>query len=94
MPVKTTVIDPVTGTPYEGEPVEIVESQEPWSSFRLADGSTIRARVVAAKAFRTDGYRPDGAPIYVLMSQLVLSVDSPENLMRSSAVSAKGKKRK
>jgi len=91
---KRVVVDSTSGMSYEGEPVEIVASEEPWSSFQLADGSTIKVKVVGAKAFRTEQYRPDGAPVYVLMSQLVLSVDSPESLMRTSGSSAKKKKRK
>ena len=76
-------VDNTTGKPIFGEEVEVLEASETWNSYQLSDGSTIKVKLVAMKVLRTDAYRPDGNPIYVLHSQNVMTVTSPDELRKT-----------
>ncbi len=69
--------------PKDAERVEIETRDETTSTFRLADGSEIRMRVAVTDILRVDGeYDGEGNPVYIVKSQNVVSVFSPENLRR------------
>ena len=58
--------------------IEIVETKERWSEYRLADGTTLRLRPVMIAVFRADGqYTADGDPVYNMKSTLITDVRKP-----------------
>jgi hypothetical protein len=58
--------------------IEILETNERWSEYRLADGTTLRLRPVMISVFRADGqYTPDGEPVYNMKSTLITDVRKP-----------------
>ena len=65
----------------EVEEVEVVTSNEPWSEYRLIDGTLISCKAVLISIFKaTTEKSPDGAALYVIKSQnIVKSRESRKN---------------
>ena len=84
MAERKTKVQVVPGGPLvDGVEVPVEESSEKWSEYKLADGTTIRLKQVLMEIIRTEGYDPDGNPLYVVKAQPVLSVvDVPDRLKR------------
>ena len=69
--------------PRDAELMEIEETKENWSEYRLADGSIIRVKQVAMEIWRVDDmYDPEGNPQYVVKSAGIMSVTAPETLKK------------
>ena len=79
---------PVTlpgGQRGEGIEVQVDESTQRWSEFKLQDGSVIRVKVSVLSAVRVEGqYDPMGNPMYMTNITPVISVTSPEHLRRKT----------
>lgn len=60
-------------------PVEIISTEEPWTSVTLKDGTTIKARVVIVGVRRVLDERgepannPDGSPAYGIQHSIIFS---------------------
>jgi hypothetical protein len=66
-----------TDSPHNTTEIEILETKERWSEYRLADGTTLRLRPVMIAVFRADGQHTlDGAPVYNMKSTLITDVKS------------------
>lgn len=70
------ITDTTTGKVFEGEEVDVTQAEEPWSTYVLADGTVLRAKLVAVKVLRLGDCMPDGTPIYALISQNLLNIRS------------------
>jgi hypothetical protein len=70
------------GRSCQGVQIEIEESTVRSSTIKLADGTIIDIKVVAAEAFRLEEADKDGKPIYVIKSANVMSVDIPDELLQ------------
>jgi hypothetical protein len=58
--------------------VDMLESKESWSEYRLSDGTTLRVKPVMIAVFRADGQQSaDGEPVYNTKSTLVMDVRAP-----------------
>jgi hypothetical protein len=83
------VIVPRVNIPGSGE-IDVDEIgfepvQESWNEYRLADGATLRLRLVLAAVYRVPGARDaDGNPIYAARSTNVMSVETPDDLREES----------
>jgi hypothetical protein len=65
--------------------IEMLESKESWSEYRLSDGTTLRIKPVMIAVTRADGqHTPDGDPVYNMKSTLVTDVRAPATLKKSS----------
>ena len=65
------------------------QSEEPWCTYTLSDGSTIKVKHKLKSAKRLDKYSPDGIPIYVVdYDNIVQVVRVPEKLARNSKTSS------
>jgi hypothetical protein len=68
------------GLPPDSIEVSIDEAKENWSEYKLSDGTLLRARPVITSVFHVKGqYSPDGEPIYLVRSQLVIAVRAKES---------------
>ena len=78
---KKQVRDP-SGKLVDGTVIDIDESTEKFSELMLSDGTTLKVKVVAVEVIRIDDrWDQEGNPMYVLKSQLVVSVsESPPHL--------------
>lgn len=72
------------GKQYETSDVEVLESTERWSEYKLSDGSTVRVKQVLTQISRIEGERdPTGNPVYMIAAQPVVSVSvSDESLKK------------
>lgn len=69
----------VGGQAMEAETVGHKPIEEPWSLYRLDDGSVIKLKTVVSDVFRLA--QPDpltGLPQYIVRSSNVMSVEPPE----------------
>jgi hypothetical protein len=67
----------------EATPVDVNSASEYFNQYFLEDGTVLRMKLVATKAFRIDGrFDPEGNPVYFVQSTNVLSVDAPTGLKR------------
>ncbi|MGC8500940.1 MAG: hypothetical protein ACP5OS_07185 [Leptospirillia bacterium] len=76
---------PLFGHEVEAVEVPISKSTESHNEYELADGSTIRLKVVATSVLRLVGqYNPDGDPLYLVKNgQVVTVVEVPKNLRKN-----------
>ncbi len=74
------VLDPVA---FDGELRDIKVRDEQWSEFTLNDGATIRLKpaIIEIRKVRNQ-FTPNGDPIYVVKSTVVVDTKIPENLKR------------
>ena len=74
--------------PFQGQQVDATEidfqtRKEDWNEYQLMDGSTIKMKLVVAEIFRVDGrYDNERNPVYVVKSNNILIVRSPDNLKK------------
>ena len=79
--------------PYEGKMVEGVDIdfkqiKEEWNEYQVADGTTIRMKVVVTNIVRlTNQYDKDNYPVYLIKSSNVLTISPPEKLKKGAVVS-------
>jgi hypothetical protein len=68
----------------KGEEVDFKNEKEEWNVYRLADGSTLKVKLVLVNVVRSpDNYDPLGNPIYGITSQnIVKTIHVPEKLKR------------
>lgn len=69
----------------EAELMESVSSNEKWSEYTLDDGSTLKLKPAVLEIWRVvDQYDTDGNPKYLIKSQNMMTVYSPDNLKRKA----------
>jgi hypothetical protein len=72
-----------TGARAEGVEVQVDESTERWSEFKLQDGTILRVKATVLSAVRVDGeYDPAGNPIYVTNISPVITLASVPDRFR------------
>ena len=65
-----------TEVPFEVE-------REPWITYILEDGSTLKVKTVLAEVLRVEGeWTPSGDPLYIVNASPVISTVAPERLRR------------
>jgi hypothetical protein len=72
---RVTVLTPTGPKETIGEIMDIKDSHEQWSEYRLEDDTTIRLKQAVVSIVKTGEKKPDGTPIYVIQSQpMVLTI--------------------
>ena len=77
---------------YEGklvpaEELEFEAEKEPWSTYRLEDGTILKFKQALAKVSKLTGiFKPDGEPIYVFQIGAITLAEVPEELKQKRAV--------
>ncbi len=66
--------------------VEFTVKDEPWTKYKLEDGTLLFGRLVILKIFRGDEYDATGQPIYGWQSQNLFTTISPKTLRGSPTV--------
>jgi hypothetical protein len=78
------VSDDVNGFPQNTTEIEMLETKETWSLYRLSDGTTLRIKPVMIAIFRADGQQTaDGEPVYSMKSTLITDVRAPAAAAKS-----------
>lgn len=71
------------GNLYDATEVDVVDSNERWSEYRLSDGSLVKVKPVLTSIVRVDGeFDPLGNPVYVIAAQPVVAVTPTDDLKR------------
>ena len=71
------------GREVDATEVEFQTRKEDWNEYQLMDGSVIKMKAVVGEIVRIEGkYDNEGNPVYVVRSNNVLIVRSPDNLKR------------
>jgi hypothetical protein len=67
------------GQILEAESMSWKALDEPWSSYRLEDGSVVKLKIVVSDVYRLPNADPlTGLPQYIVRSSNVMSVEAPE----------------
>ena len=68
----------------EGEEVDFKNEKEEWNIYKLADGTTLKVKLVLVNVVRSqDKYDPLGNPLYGITSQNIVKVlNVPEKRKR------------
>jgi hypothetical protein len=75
-----------SGENVEAAEVEVEESTERWSEFRLRDGTILRGKVTILSVTRVDGhYDPQGNPMYQMNISPVMAVSNVPERLRKKA---------
>ena len=68
------------GQDVEAEEVDIVSASEPWNTYLLEDGTTLRTRMIVTRVMMVRGVQNDqGFPFYVWAKQTISDVRAPES---------------
>jgi hypothetical protein len=87
-------IAPVFNPDGPSELRQVKSAKEEWSEFTLDDGTVLRVKPSVVDARWMKGqFGPDGDPLYLVRTNVVMSTIAPENL-RKGAASRKKKKKK
>ena len=71
------------GKNVKAEEIEFEVEKEPWSVYRLADGTVVRMKQALVSIARLiDVYKPDGEPVYTFKASGIVHVDVPESLKK------------
>ena len=69
----------IGGQAVEAEKVDYKPIEEPWSLYRLEDGTTVKLKLVVSEVFRLPNPDPvTGLPQLVVRSSNVISVEPPQ----------------
>src|SRR6266571_3981535 len=83
------IISPVTQRQVEAEQIDFEAKAEPWSTYELTDGTTLKVRVILTGVLRIEGeYDQSGNPIYVVSSQTVIQANAPKKMRGTPTVGA------
>jgi len=83
------IISPVTQRQVEAEQIDFEAKAEPWSTYELSDGTTLKVRVILTGVLRIEGeYDQSGNPIYVVSSQTVIQANAPKKMRGTPTVGA------
>ncbi len=75
---------------FEGQMVpadelEYAEEKEPWSVYKLEDGTVVKAKQTLVSIYKlVDKFKPDGEPIYVFKVAGMMNIDVPPELKRKA----------
>ena len=66
----------------EGEVVDFAPVPESWTTYSLADGTTMKMKLSLLEVVRLMGEynKQTGEPVYVFTAQQIVNIHSPENL--------------
>jgi len=71
------------GTVADAEEVDFDAVSEPWATFKLNDGTTLKIRILLGKVLRLDMHNPDGDPVYqIFANNQVRAVNVPKELKK------------
>ncbi|MGA3129623.1 MAG: hypothetical protein ABSD59_02410 [Terracidiphilus sp.] len=75
---------PYLGKMYPGNPVPFESTTEPFSQYALADGTTVKAKVILLDAVRLETFDENGNPVYQFQFQQILGIVPPDSLKKKT----------
>jgi hypothetical protein len=75
----------VAGKQVPGQSVDVEASNEPWAQYTLADGTTVKVKLIMLEAIRLDSHDENtGEPQYQFQFQQIIGVVAPDSLKRKA----------
>jgi hypothetical protein len=75
----------------QAEHVDWTDEHEPWSTFKLKDGTLLKVKLVLQGVLRLKKCNPDGTPIYLInTANIVRAVDVPPQLRQKPRLPPQG----
>jgi len=72
------------GKVYPGDTVAFESNSEPFSQYTLADGTTLKAKMILVDAVRLETHDEQGNPVYQFQFQQILGIVAPDSLKRKA----------
>jgi hypothetical protein len=72
------------GNTYPGDAVAFESQSEPFSQYTLADGTTVKVKMIMLDAVRLDAFDPNGNPVYQFQFQQIIGIVAPDSLKRKA----------
>jgi len=73
---------PYLGRMFPGQTVEYEGVSEPFSQYKLADGTTVKVKMVMVDAVRLETHDDQGNPVYQFQFQQIIGIVAPDSLKR------------
>jgi hypothetical protein len=80
--VAETKLYPYLGKQFPGQTIEFEGVAEPFSQYKLADGTSVKVKMIMVDAVRLDTHDDQGNPIYQFQFQQVIGIIAPDDLKR------------
>lgn len=71
---------PVGDRQVEANRVPFDVEEDHWQVLRAADGTVVRLKPVVTDLFKTTEVGPDGAPVFVVRTQVVVATEVPDSI--------------
>jgi hypothetical protein len=82
---KTTTVE-FEGKMVPAELLEFESEKEPWSAYKLEDGTVFKMKQTLVSIFRLiDRFKPDGEPIYIFKAVGIVDASVPDELKNRKA---------
>ena len=78
MSKKKTVL--YQGHIHEGEDLEFTTEKDAWIIIKAEDGTEIKLKPAVSRIVRSEQFTPEGEPIYIVNSTLLISQNVPDEL--------------
>jgi hypothetical protein len=65
-----------------GQEIEFEIEKEAWNIYKLADGTSLKVKIVVATIVRLKDYNPQGDPFYLLNATNAVIADVPADLKK------------
>jgi len=72
------------GRKVMGQAVEFEAKSEPWTTYQLEDGSTVKAKIIMMDIVRLEEHASTGDPLYQFIAQQIIAVQVPEELKKKA----------
>lgn len=84
----TKVVSPLSQREVEAVEVDFETESEPWSTYRLSDGTTLKLRTMVTGVFRFEGEHDQmGNPVYTVNhTTMIRVVGAPKHLKGTPSV--------
>lgn len=81
------IVSPLSQKEVEGTLVDFEGVAEPWASYKLKDGTSLKVRTIVTAVIRLGGeYDAGGNPVYTVSSVTAVQVSAPKNLRGTPTV--------
>lgn len=66
-----------------GEAVSFTSTgPEAWNTYQLADGTSLKMKLILLNVARLEEFSPDGTPVYQFQAQQIVTIEAPEKLKK------------
>jgi hypothetical protein len=75
----------VNGKQVLGQTVDVETSNEPWAQYTLADGTTVKVKLIMLDSVRLDSHDENtGEPQYQFQFQQIIGIVAPDHLKKKA----------